>query len=148
LRSGSTLNNYYNFQRDQQIYNTAAQTQQINTQLRQAADAGPFRQPTQPFVQNMDNAPTPLQRRFQPKGGAPPGSIAEGGGLGSNAEEIKLLRDILHELKGIREGTRAQPEQKPQALPEQKPQALPEQKPQALPEQKPQALPEQKPQDQ
>jgi hypothetical protein len=110
-RGGSTLNNYLSFQRDTQIYNTGAQTQQISNQLRQATSL-PVRAPTQPFIQNIDTAPTPLQRRFQ----APEGGAASG-------EQTAILREILRELKGLREDTtNARPERAPQVQPQDKPQ--------------------------
>jgi hypothetical protein len=70
-------------------------------------DTRPARQPTRPFGQVIDTNPTPLERRFQSQDGF--------GESTSNAEQTALLRDILRELKAIREGSEsARTEQKPQ----------------------------------
>jgi hypothetical protein len=104
LRGGNPAVNYYNFQRDRQIFNTAAQTQQINTQLREATETRPTRQPSQQLGQNISIPQTPLQRRFQAQEQAmtmPP----------SNVVEVGLLREILRELRGIRENLPPRPDQ-------------------------------------
>jgi hypothetical protein len=114
LRGGNMAANYYDVLRDQQIYNTSAQTQQISTQLRQATEARPMRQATQPFVQDYEPI-TPLRQRFQ-------SSRESAGPAIANDEVVGLLRDILRELKAQRESSTPPPPPPPPARMEQEPQ--------------------------
>jgi hypothetical protein len=106
LRGGNPAYNVYAVQRDRQIYNTGAQTQQINTQLRQATETRPIRPPAAPLAQGTDPNVTPLQRRFQAEQDAGYTRVSDA--------ELGLLREIVRELRSIREGLPNQPPEKGQ----------------------------------